>query len=40
MDEKSAIDISSLRELLQEAEPGLTDRLECEEKVGLIGTEV
>ena len=41
LDEKSAIDISSLRELLQEAERGLTERLECDtEKVGLIGTEV
>ncbi|CAP97346.1 Pc22g00580 [Penicillium rubens Wisconsin 54-1255] len=37
LDEKSAIDISSLRELLQEAERGLTERLECDtEKVGLI----
>lgn len=42
VDEKSAIDIPSLRELLQEAERGLTERLECDtkEKVGLIGTEV
>ncbi|KAJ6189913.1 hypothetical protein N7519_004821 [Penicillium mononematosum] len=38
VDEKSAIDISSLRELLQEAERGLTERLECDtkEKLGLI----
>ncbi|CAG8161519.1 unnamed protein product [Penicillium nalgiovense] len=38
VDEKSAIDISSLRELLQEAERGLTERLECDTKgkVGLI----
>ncbi|KAJ5941815.1 hypothetical protein N7516_001983 [Penicillium verrucosum] len=38
VDEKSAIDIPSLRELLQEAERGLTERLECDtkEKVGLI----
>ncbi|KAJ5260870.1 hypothetical protein N7524_008503 [Penicillium chrysogenum] len=38
VDEKSAIDISPLRELLQEAERGLTKRLECDtkEKVGLI----
>ncbi|KAJ5522570.1 hypothetical protein N7527_006685 [Penicillium freii] len=38
VDEKSAIDIPSLRELLQEAERGLKERLECDtkEKVGLI----
>jgi carboxymethylenebutenolidase len=42
LNEKSAADISSLRELLQEAERGLTERLECDtkEKIGLIGTEV
>lgn len=42
VDEKSAIDRSSLRELLREAERGLIERLECDtkENVGLIGTEV
>ncbi|KAG0161654.1 hypothetical protein PDIDSM_5329 [Penicillium digitatum] len=38
VDEKSVIDRSSVRELLQEAERGLIERLECDakEKVGLI----
>ncbi|KAJ5503809.1 hypothetical protein N7463_006683 [Penicillium fimorum] len=38
LDEKSAIDRSSLRKLIQEVERGLTERLECDtrEKVGLI----
>ncbi|CRL21410.1 unnamed protein product [Penicillium camemberti] len=38
VDEKSAIDRSSLRELLREAERGLIERLECDtkENVGLI----
>ena len=42
VDEKSGINISSLWELLQEAECGLAERPECDtkEKVGLIGTEV
>ncbi|KAJ5823717.1 hypothetical protein N7447_006057 [Penicillium robsamsonii] len=38
LDEKSTIDKSSLRKLIQEVERGLTERLECDtkEKIGLI----